>query len=818
MPATLQLYCTYIHLSITMIKKIGFLLLIVLGCLNVSSQQVYDSLLTELNARYPQEKMYIQTDKSYYNTGETLWFKAYLTANNQPSQISKTIYAELVDERGKILQRKTMPVVQAGAASHFELPDSTHFSKLYIRAYTSWMLNFDSSSLYIKPINVIHANAASQKATTAGSFTLSLFAEGGDLIENIESRVAFKTNDQDGKPFPVAGTITDAQGKTVSSFSSTHNGMGYFSVTVLAGEKFKALWKDPKGVQHETLLPNAKKEGAALRISRQDGALSFTVTRSENGSDDFKEFIVFAQMQQQTVYAAKINLKTKTSVTALIATDSLPDGIMQITLFNKMQVPLAERIVFINNNSFSFITDLHIIEKKITPRGKNVLQVDVGGNVKSNLSITVTDAGLDVVDGPRENIYSQLLLTADLKGMVYNPAYYFASDEDSVNQQLDLVMMTNGWRRYNWEKVLSGQWPVIKYSPDDYLSIKGNIFGLSETELRDKSLTGIVQSSENSGKSFINIPVYKDGSFKLSGLYFFDTVKLFYQFNNDKNKNLTTKATFSFNNGMVKSPVLSSLLLSSLYFPPQPPQNIVLKSIQQNQLFLAQINQQKIKVLETVTVTGKKISIEEKLDKEYVSGLFSSGNARIFATENDPFAQSAISVLDYLRGKVAGLQITTDGPNGGSISRRGSNTDVFLNEINADISLLQSTSMTDVAMIKVFDPPFFGAAGGGAGGAVAVYTKKGGSSNANVQGLNTTTLHGYSGIKEFYVPDYENTSLPVVPDYRSTLYWNPFLLMNAKNKRVTISFYNNDNGKKFRVIIEGMNEAGQLTREEKIFE
>ena len=760
----------------------------------------------------------MQLDKSWYNTSETVWFKAYLTADNHPSEISKTIYAELLDEKGKVLQRKTMPVVQAGAASHFELPDSTHLSKLYIRAYTSWMLNFDSSSLYLKPLNVIHAKAALQKTNTAGNFTLSVFPEGGDLIENIESRVAFKTNDQDGKPFPVTGTITDAQGKTVGSFTSTHNGMGYFSVTARAGETYKAFWKDPKGVQHETVLPNAKKDGATLRINRQDGALSFTVARSENVPDDFKEFTVFAQMHQQTVYAAKINLKVRTTATAPILTDSLPDGIMQVTLFNKMQVPLAERIVFINNNNFSFITDLHIVEKKITARGKNVLQVDVGGNLKSNLSIAVTDAGLDVLDGPRENIYSQLLLTADLKGMVYNPAYYFASDEDSVKQQLDLVMMTNGWRRFNWEKILSHQWPVIKYSPDDYLSIQGNIFGLTEPELRDKSLTGIVQTSENSGKSFINIPVFKDGSFKQSGLYFFDTVKLFYQFNNDKNKNLTTKATFTFNNGMVKSPLQSSLLLSSLYFPPQPPQNIVLKSIQQNDLYQAQINKQKIKVLETVTVIGKKISIEEKLDKEYASGLFSSGNARIFSTEDDPFAQSAMSILDYLRGKVAGLQITTDGANGGSISRRGSNTDVFINEMSADISLLQSTSMTDVAMIKVFDPPFFGAAGGGAGGAVAVYIKKGRSRNANVQGLNATTLHGYSPIKEFYVPDYENTSLPVVPDYRSTLYWNPFLLMDSKNKRVTIPFYNNDNGKKFRVIIEGMNEAGQLTREEKIFE
>jgi hypothetical protein len=125
--------------------------------------------------------------------------------------------------------------------------------------------------------------------------------------------------------------------------------------------------------------------------------------------------------------------------------------------------------------------------------------------------------------------------------------------------------------------------------------------------------------------------------------------------------------------------------------------------------------------------------------------------------------------------------------------------------------------MSDVAMIKVFDPPFFGAIGGGAGGAVAVYTKKGGNT-ANVKGLNAAIIYGYSAIKEFYMPDYEKTNANDIIDYRTTLYWNPYLLMDAKTRRITIPFFNSDNCKKIKVIVEGINESGQLTREEKIFE
>jgi hypothetical protein len=120
-------------------------------------------------------------------------------------------------------------------------------------------------------------------------------------------------------------------------------------------------------------------------------------------------------------------------------------------------------------------------------------------------------------------------------------------------------------------------------------------------------------------------------------------------------------------------------------------------------------------------------------------------------------------------------------------------------------------------MIKVFDPPFMGASGGGPGGAIAVYTKKGGASTANVKGLNEVLLAGYSTYKEFYMPNYDNTAA-TGGDYRSTLYWNPYILMDAKTRRVTLPVFNNSNGKKIRVVIEGINEIGQLTREEKVFE
>ena len=777
--------------------------------------QHIDSLLSILDENYPQEKIHLHMDKLNYNPGETVWFKAYIIADNLASAISKTCYAELVDEKGSLLQRKVMPVLESGAASSFDLPDTLHGNKLFIRAYTSWMLNFDSTLFYLQPVHIIPLKSPVKRPPAVPSYILTLFPEGGDMVENVASIVAFKATDQEGTPISVNGSITDEKGKVITPFSSVHDGMGYFSITPVAGEKYKAVWKDKKGAPHQTTLPVAKKDGLTLSTIYASNTIKYTLTRPDNASPAAGSYYVVAQMRQRLVYSAKINLTQKTTVTAPIPTDSLPTGVLQVTVFNAAQMPIAERIVFVNNDNYYFNTDLHAVEKNLAKRARNVLQIDVGNNLLTNLSVAVTDEGINPVSNNEENIYSNLLLSGDLKGYIFNPAYYFSSTEDSVKQHLDLVMMTNGWRRFKWEDVLAEKWPVLTIAPADYISIQGKVLGLTKLQLSNKDLTGILKT-KTSSPQFLNIPMTKDGAFKLTKLYFFDTAKLYYQFNNDKDKSLTGTASFAFENPFSKSPAQSVNLLSALYSPAKTDSLILLKSSSLAKLAKEQADRNRIQTLSTVVVKAKQKSLKQKMDEEYTSGLFSGGDGYTFTTEDDPFAKSAINVLTYLQGKVAGLQISTTGT--GGATWRGSPTSFFLNEINSDVSQVQNISMNDVAMVKIFRPPFFGAMGGGAGGAIAIYTKKGAALNKDFKGLDFTNLVGYSVMKQFFSPSYETDNDPTVADYRTTLYWNSFLLMDKTNRRITIPFYNSDNCKKLRVIIEGINELGQLTREEKVFQ
>ncbi len=777
--------------------------------------QEIDSVLNILDENYPQEKIYLQMDKLYYNAGETIWFKAYITADNSPKAISKSCYAELLDEKGKLLQRKMMPVLESGAASSFDLPDTLPAGKLFVRAYTPWMLNFDSSLLYLKPLHIIPSKPAAKKSPVAMVYSLTLFPEGGDLVQDIASMVAFKATDQDGTPVDVSGDIVDGKGSKITSFSSTHDGMGYFSLQPLANEKYKAVWKDKKGVKHENELPAAKKNGLVLNVINPGNQLQYTLTRSAVAEQSPAIFYVIGQMHQRQVYGAKINLGKQPTVTVPVATDSLPDGVLQMTVFDADQRPIAERVVFINNNTYYFLTDLHAVEKNVTKRGRNMLQIDVGYDFLTNLSIAVTDGGINSVSNNETNIFTQLLLSSDLKGYVFNPAYYFSSDADSVRQQLDLVMMTNGWRRFNWEDILAGKWPVLTFLPENFLAIKGKVQGLSKIQLNDKTITGIL-NAKKSKPQFLNIPVDRDGRFNYGDLYFFDTSTLYYQFNGDADKTLTTSASFDFTSNFVKLPEQSINLFSSLYDPVKADSISLLKGSSLAKQSRDQRERNKVQTLSTVTVTAKQKSLKQKMNEEYTSGMFTSGDGYTFTTEDDPTANGSQTILAYLQSKVAGLQISTTGQ--GSATWRGSTTSLFVNEVNSDISQIQGMSMADVAMIKVFRPPFFGATGGGSGGAIAVYTKKGGGDNSSVVGLPSTKIAGYSVIKQFYSPDYATTNEAAEGDYRTTLYWNPYILMDKTTRRVTIPFYNSDNCKKIRVVIEGINELGQLTREEKFFE
>lgn len=793
----------------------------------ISNAQSFDSVLSKLNEEYYQEKIYVHFDRSLYAPGETIWFKAYLFTGTVVPAASKTMYAELLDENGKVLQRKTAPVILSSIASSFDLPDNLTGGTVYVRAYTRWMLNFDSSFLFSKAIPVLSSKQAESKSVSppskinttltksSPSFFLQFFPEGGDLAEEVESRVAFKATNGSGLPANINGNIFDSKKNKITSFATAHDGMGVLKLLPKAAEKYTAVWKDQFGATHETVLPAAKPNSIVLEVNNFPDAIEFKIKRPPDGSPTIPSVYVVAHINQQLVYRAKANFSKTNSPSGVIPTGNFPSGIVQVTMFTPEEKPIAERIIFINPTASTFITDLNAALKDLNKRKKNVIQVDVPDSILTNLSIAVTDAELDPVQ-QAENIYSAVFLTSDIKGYVHNPAYYFSSEADSVINHLDLVMMTHGWRRFNWEAVLSGNFPQIKYKPENYLSIEGRMYGVNKTLMTNREINSIIQLKSGNNQ-YMNAAIQPDGKFFFPDLVFYDTAKFFYQLNNDKNKSVTSRASFEIKNNFLKDALRfrpdSSILLSI----PKPDNTVFIKNreIYQEQLKLDELN--KVKVLQSVVITTKKKTIQEIVDQEYSSGMFSGGNATVILPDDNPSFAASRNVFEYLQSRMAGLQISFNGSDY-VISWRGSPTSTFLNEMTVEPSVIQNIPMSDVAMVKIFPPPFFGAFGGGSGGAIAVYQKKGASAAEAIKGLDYVNINGYSPIKEFYSPDYSKPDEKGETDIRKTLYWNPFVITEKKNRRILLTFYNNDITKKIKIIIEGFNEEGKITRAEKVLQ
>ncbi len=782
-----------------------------------SQAQEIDSMMNIYASNYPQQKVYVHFDKSIYRAGETVWFKAYIFSGFEPSLISRNFFAELIDKDGTVIQRKVYPVVESSAAGDFEIPP-TQDENLTFRAYTTWMLNFDTAFLFKKQLNVIgsqtSANIKSSSVTLNTKPILNFFPEGGDLVAALESEVAFKANDEKGKPVKVSGEVKNSKGETVTTFISVHNGMGKFTLQPAINEKYTAYYKDESGRQYTENLPSAKSTGVVLHITNSGSKKIFTLRRSEQTEDIYGQLNIIAHMGQQLVYRAKVPLRENVINSGAIPVENLPSGIMQVTVFNDKWVPLAERIVMVQNENYKMDAALTTPIISLDKRAKNIFELTTGDTLLANMSVAITDAeiGTKVND---ENIVSGLLMSGDLKGYIHNPGYYFKNNADSTLNNLDLVLLTHGWRRYKWEDIARGKKPTLKYPNDPPVSFVAKVFGVNPSAplRRDESMTVILQMKDSSTQ-VLTVPKTGNTEFALRNMIFYDTIKVFYQF--DKDRLLAKNTSLLFDNGLYKGPRL-------VIIPNLPAADIDTFAVNRANYFSQMVKRyrnssSRLNVLQEVFVKTKPKSKANELDKQYASGLFAGGDAITFDFVNDVTNQGYQNIFQYLQGRVAGLQISNTGADV-SLVWRGSNTSTFLNEMPVDAQTISTISVADIAYIKVFRPPFFGAFGGGAGGAIAIYTRKGGDRAIEPgQGLPRGIITGYSVAKEFYSPNYSEPQQEVEADFRSTLYWNPFVFMDNTRQKVRIEFYNNDITKAYRVVVEGMNELGKLVHIEKIIQ
>ncbi len=623
--------------------------------------------------------------------------------------------------------------------------------------------------------------------------------EGGNMVQGITSRMAIKAIDAAGKGIDVNGTIVDDKGEEVSTFQTTHLGMGSFYLNPMAGRTYIAKMKLKNGTDHSVSLPNVQPSGYLLTINQSDTAnVNVKVTLSSDLVNK-GDLNLIAHRNGFVYSAAKIS-SAKQVVRVIIPNAKLSSGIVQLTLFSPQNVPVAERLVFVNNAADKIDIELSQLKPSYNKREK--VELLLATKSQANFSIAVTNA--DVVSSDEENesnIFTSLLLTSDLKGYIEKPNYYFINPDATKREQLDNLLLTQGWRKVDWKEVANAKFSqkdvigtVHSYPAEKSITISGTI-----TKDKMPLAKSKISLITNTGGLFkIDTLSDNNGRFVFEGLEFADSVKFIIQARSEKGKKTVDilldnvegqKVTKSLNAGEIEVNVndaMQGYLKESVsYFKALNKQGLLTKVIQ----------------LDEVTIKSEKINPARNS-----TNWNGPGNADQVLDGKDMI--NAPTLVGYLFGKLYRMKIVNGKPYtimGGAVKLL-----VDGNEMGDDFSL-HDLSTEAIESVEVLMSPAKTIIYRGP--TLLITTIKGAPKWPVVKyapGLITYKPKGYYNARTFYSPKYEVAQSKDL-DLRTTVFWEPNLVTD-ENGKVKFDYYNTDKAGNYRVVLEGIDTDGKLAR------
>ena len=440
------------------------------GTVKAQAPDVLKQQFTAYAQQTLQEKLFVHTDKSFYLAGEICWFKIYNTDAffNKPLNLSKVAYVEILDKNNKPVLQAKIALKEGDGNGSLQLPVSLGSGKYLLRAYTSWMKNFNAAYFFEKPITIINTGKIYEINTVLQKekYDIQFFPEGGNLVNSVQSRVAFRIVGQDGKGISCKGIIVNDKSDTLVSYTALKFGMGSFLFTPEAGHTYKAVITLPGGDQVTQLMPPAYNSGYVMHLAKTGGQLKITVQVPANNNNAPGVYL-FAHTRGLTK-SVQSGTISNGYAEFLIDMDKLGDGISHFTVFNADRQPVCERLFFKKPAQYMQLTattDLPEYDqrKKVNIR---IAAADQDGKpLLSDMSMAVYR--LDSLTAPDEmSIGNYLWLSSDLVGAVESPDYYFTNQNAEVEEAMDNLVLTQGWRRFRWEDILQQKKPAFEFTPE----------------------------------------------------------------------------------------------------------------------------------------------------------------------------------------------------------------------------------------------------------------------------------------------------------------------------------------------------------------
>jgi len=652
---------------------------------------------------------------------------------------------------------------------------------------------------------------------------VQFFPESGNLINGITSRVAVKAVGIDGLGLKVKGTIVDNAQKEVATFETLHAGMGVFTLHSELGKTYTARLVFSDGTLKELPLPAAQEDGYVLGIYQPNSdsvlvriSTSAKTIAAANGAALIVNFI--AQSGGETVAASPVKINRQ--ITSFwLQKSAFPSGIAQFNIFDAAGQPLNERVAFIKSRDRM---DLKISTTKPIYGSKERVEVnlearDSGGKYTSgNFSVSVVDESKVPVNKNQEStIFSNLLLTSDLKGYVEQPNYYFANETVEAEKALDNLMLTQGYTRFLWANLIGKglEEPMVKADfPAEGLgtSISGTVRSLSNKPLSGASITLMALRAGVTKSTISNAA----GKFSFDDIFLTDSVGLAIQGRMGKSNRLEVlidtlpevKVPRNKNMADVNTDINGTV------------GSYIANSRAQDKWYERTGQLTRVQRLNEVNITARKRAIQA----EAPQGMFkvpASSADRSIVMEG---AEHCATLMICLQSQLPGVRFERSGGTINIVSHRGPLTlilngrkistpeevfDILDGGLLAEDVLRVDVVYTNMALISFLGSP-----------SLLIITKNGALfRKQNNPSIVNISPKGFNKVKEFYNPRYSRASNNLIPDFRSTVYWNPNLKTYSIGK-TSFSYYNADGPGVYKVIVEGINSDGQIGRQEYRYE
>lgn len=649
-----------------------------------------------------------------------------------------------------------------------------------------------------------------QVKSTSNDSDVQFFPESGELVSGLPSRVGFKAVGADGLGKDISGYLTGRSGNRLAEFHSEHAGMGYFHITPSGNETYTAHIIFDDGSEKTYPLPRILPAGYVLTVTDTDPEnLNIRVITNKPLQPDAR-FTLIAQTNGEVHFVAKNKLEAQ-AFSAKIPKKRFPTGILQLTLFSPENEPVAERLVFINHNDFLNI-GVSVPKDVFEKREKVNLTLDIkdpdNQPAIGSLSVSVLDESkVPFNEEDETTIISNLLLSSDLKGFIEQPNYYFTDIDEKKIRELDILMMTQGWRRFEWKNILSGSFPTLLYSPETDMEISGRVLAANGRPVAG----GKVTLFSSAGDVFLlDTLTGMNGEFRFGNLHFSDSTKFIIQARNEKDrKNVEIElhrippqlVTRNKNQAMVEVNVNQSMLpylKNSLdQYEELRRYGLINKSI----------------VLEEVRIVEKKPVLKNS------ANLNGAGNADAIIRSDQ--LENCFNLAQCLQGRVAGIIVQ----NGIVYSMRSMMSSLrglvpmqlIIDGAYVEPDFLSAINPNDVESIEVLksggNTAIYGSRGGG--GVLIINTKRGELNRdyrSYAPGIISYNPKGFYKGREFYAPDYDDPATNgQIADLRTTIYWNPHVVSDSTGK-AAVEFFNADGTGNYKVIVEGINTSGRIGR------